>query len=276
VNARSPPRLATWLLAELGRGCRVEALSGDLLEQFEQGRSQLWYWHQVAGALVLDLLDVLRAHALSFVAAILSGYAVTTVWELGCNWAFQSVYENLSNVGRHPWSLDALLRIAGMVGTAGSDCALSLLSASIVMRVHRAHQVPVLLAFISAQVIQHIPGMIQLVARAPVLSNVGIPLATQIILTLLHAATTLVAGIWVYRRVSLKALPRPARIFTVMWLMQMLMTTLLFAAHRVNVFAYSRPEGYLSLYGLEAACGVFLAFLLWRGSPGPVGAKTAA
>lgn len=58
------PRAATWLLERFGSRSRFEPRIGDLVEQFEQGRSRLWYWRQAMGALaVAALLCVLAGVA---------------------------------------------------------------------------------------------------------------------------------------------------------------------------------------------------------------------
>src|SRR5687768_7573523 len=42
-----PPRLADWLLSRvLPMGKRGESIRGDLVEEFHQHRSQVWYWQQ--------------------------------------------------------------------------------------------------------------------------------------------------------------------------------------------------------------------------------------
>jgi hypothetical protein len=58
---RHPPRVATWLLQRLGAGRHSESLEGDLIEQYAQGRSRLWYWRQVAMAIVLARARAFRA-----------------------------------------------------------------------------------------------------------------------------------------------------------------------------------------------------------------------
>jgi hypothetical protein len=55
-----PPRVATWLLRRLAAGWHSESLEGDLIEQYAQGRSQLWYWRQVAIAIALARLHAFR------------------------------------------------------------------------------------------------------------------------------------------------------------------------------------------------------------------------
>jgi hypothetical protein len=45
MTHRAAPRLASWLLKRLGY--ENEPLAGDLLEEFHDGRTAIWYWRQV-------------------------------------------------------------------------------------------------------------------------------------------------------------------------------------------------------------------------------------
>lgn len=53
MKRTTPPPLATWMLEHLTFADRDDALAGDLLEEFRCGRSALWYWWQVASAVVI-------------------------------------------------------------------------------------------------------------------------------------------------------------------------------------------------------------------------------
>jgi len=48
-----PPRLAIWLLRHLCPGRNREAITGDLLERFAEGRSDGWFWRQVLVAVLV-------------------------------------------------------------------------------------------------------------------------------------------------------------------------------------------------------------------------------
>lgn len=52
MNRLSPPRLAVMLLSRFGP--RDEVLAGDLVEEFESGRSRWWFWQQVLAAVASE------------------------------------------------------------------------------------------------------------------------------------------------------------------------------------------------------------------------------
>jgi O-antigen ligase len=51
MTQRSPPRLATWILLHVASDYRHDSLIGDLIEEFEHGKTRVWYWKQVFAAL---------------------------------------------------------------------------------------------------------------------------------------------------------------------------------------------------------------------------------
>lgn len=55
MKSSKPPAVATWLAEHLIPGDKSEALAGDLLEQFSQGRSVAWYWREVLIAIAVGL-----------------------------------------------------------------------------------------------------------------------------------------------------------------------------------------------------------------------------
>jgi hypothetical protein len=76
---RSPPALATWLLAHFGSDYQRDSLLGDLIEQYHCGRSRLWYWEQVAAALVIASAKGLRPATVVSAARILLRVAAESV-----------------------------------------------------------------------------------------------------------------------------------------------------------------------------------------------------
>jgi len=58
---RVPPKLALWLLKEWGSSYHGESLAGDLIEQYQEGRSRAWYWKQVIAVILVARSRYLRA-----------------------------------------------------------------------------------------------------------------------------------------------------------------------------------------------------------------------
>jgi len=75
-----PPALATWLVEHLVPGDKREALSGDLLEQFNQGRSAAWYWRQVLLAILVGLSKELLILWVALGATTLSTWVFLQPW----------------------------------------------------------------------------------------------------------------------------------------------------------------------------------------------------
>ena len=107
---RSPPALATWLLAHFASEYQRDSLAGDLIEQFHLGRSRWWYWKQVIAALVVSGAKVLHVALAVSVGRILLRVAAESVAVTG----LISLFYELRRVD----SLAGLLRpalIAGVV-----------------------------------------------------------------------------------------------------------------------------------------------------------------
>jgi hypothetical protein len=76
MRSSKPPALAAWLLMHLTPGDNHDALVGDLLEEFQQGRSAGWFWRQVLRAIPASLVHELRVH---WVARSLE-FGLTWIW----------------------------------------------------------------------------------------------------------------------------------------------------------------------------------------------------
>ena len=49
------PSVSIWFLRHFGCSTKNESIIGDLVEQYQQGRSRVWYWRQVFIAISLLL-----------------------------------------------------------------------------------------------------------------------------------------------------------------------------------------------------------------------------
>jgi hypothetical protein len=69
---RVPPALASWLLEHWGSAYHGESLAGDLIEQYQEGRSRGWYWKQVIAAILIARWRFIRAMPWTTAARVLS------------------------------------------------------------------------------------------------------------------------------------------------------------------------------------------------------------
>jgi hypothetical protein len=78
VTRPAPPRFASWLLQRFAFGPQRESLIGDIVEQYEQGRSSTWYRRQVLVTVFIGATTLVRAHpGRAFRALVL---AITAPW----------------------------------------------------------------------------------------------------------------------------------------------------------------------------------------------------
>jgi hypothetical protein len=61
MSERVPPAFALWLLKYWGSPYRSESLTGDLIEQYQEGRSRAWFWGQVTTAILIARGRFIRA-----------------------------------------------------------------------------------------------------------------------------------------------------------------------------------------------------------------------
>jgi hypothetical protein len=126
MKSDRPPVLATRLLERLVSGPHGDALAGDLIEQYRQGRSGAWFCRQVLLAILAGVGKEVRDHKLLAVRAAAVGLAFYLLSAFPIIWLAQW----LANEGllRFFWSSIWLTYTA---------CAVS---GWIVARLHPAHQ----------------------------------------------------------------------------------------------------------------------------------------
>ena len=73
MTIAQPPLFAARLLKRLVPARDHDALLGDLNEEFQRGRSVLWYWAQILAAIVVGSLKDLRTHPIVAARAVVTG-----------------------------------------------------------------------------------------------------------------------------------------------------------------------------------------------------------
>ena len=81
MTGRTPPKLATFLLKQLGCAPDTDAIIGDLTEGYGCGQTTGWYWKQVLSAIAAGAFNDIRSHKLLALRAIVAGILVTALFE---------------------------------------------------------------------------------------------------------------------------------------------------------------------------------------------------
>jgi hypothetical protein len=143
MRTSHPPAAATWLLENLCSGQKNESLTGDLIEEFQRGRSRLWYWWQVLAAIFVSFYREVSSHNLLAVSAIATGW---TIWL-----SYQSVCRPLLNEVFLPWITKAPLIFGRGTpeGFAWWTIWLSVraISGWTIAKLYRAHAIGMVLVF---------------------------------------------------------------------------------------------------------------------------------
>lgn len=85
------PKLATWLLVRFSSGLHGEAIAGDLMEQYAERPSRLWYWRQVLSAIAADVVTTVAGNRWRTLCAITVGWilyaaaSVPVTWLIGAS-----------------------------------------------------------------------------------------------------------------------------------------------------------------------------------------------
>jgi hypothetical protein len=142
---KTPPAFATVMLMCLGPD--DESFIGDLLEEYESGRSRGWYWRQVLSAVLLGSARHVAAHPVSALITVAMGWATLLlaffafgdstadavagwVW----NWNRETAYAT------HVWwPFQITAAVVSYTGFA--------LSALVVVLLNRRRAAPILLAY---------------------------------------------------------------------------------------------------------------------------------
>ena len=82
MKFRKPPSLATWLLKQLGCSANNDAVLGDLVERYREGKPAAWYWKQALIAVVLSAFEDLRTHKLLTLRAMFGAAFVVACTEV--------------------------------------------------------------------------------------------------------------------------------------------------------------------------------------------------
>ena len=120
---RTPPKIASALLRCFG-GVNEGAV-GDLLEEFQSGKSSAWYWRQAAGVVYAAVIQEVRVHPTALALCVLLGWfcawavptivvrhTIDAVWRSYTSWYFANGGLPPPPLAPFTWILDIAIPIA--------------------------------------------------------------------------------------------------------------------------------------------------------------------
>ena len=140
---RSSCAIAAWLFDRLDLDV---ALSGDLMEECERGRSAIWYWRQVLIAVWVGILGAIRNHKVLALRAVATGFAME--YSFLFLWQCQ---EGLYKGDGPPPPLSIMMWIVNLSLVLLTQAA----TGWVVARTHRAHQIPMVFVFLTCFFLWH-------------------------------------------------------------------------------------------------------------------------
>ena len=127
---RSSHAIANWLFERLDLDV---ALTGDLLEERQRGRSAIWYWRQVLVAVWIAIWAAIRDHKLLTLRAVATGFATEFIFIF----LWYRYVPDLRPFSLLQWITQAMAVLLTQTVTGWT-----------VARTHRSHQVPMVFAFL--------------------------------------------------------------------------------------------------------------------------------
>jgi hypothetical protein len=125
--------IAVWLFEYLGLDA---ALTGDLLEERQRGRSAIWYWRQVLIAVWGALWGPIRDHKLLALRAVATGFAIEYVFIFA--WKYLS-----------PDGPDLpLISVASVIANLSLVLLTQTATSWVVARTNRLYQFPMVFAYL--------------------------------------------------------------------------------------------------------------------------------
>lgn len=202
MSDREPPRVATWLAQYLVPGPKRESLLGDLIEQYLQGRSGIWYWRQVLVAILVGNLHEILVHKMLAVRTLAIGWTLYYLFSFPVIWAARITESWVSQhlivcnaatfscqFWRNQLSAEPLIYLAAAV------------SGAIVARLHKKRPVAMLLLYAGSVLLFECALSLSWMVSQSV-PPVPVSRATLVIASLtvaLRAVSLFVGGMWAVR-----------------------------------------------------------------------------
>jgi hypothetical protein len=182
MRSSRPPGLATWWLERFCLGPTNDSLIGDLMEEYERGRSRVWYWRQVLAALSLNFRGEFYSHPL------LVARAAATVWSVWYLYAFVFSSSLHRLLIPSPPATGFMWMVGGCTVWAGIGW--------IVARLHREYKATMLMVFAISVLVCKLPWFYSLVVDSLGNARYRPYLLNEFLEMILTFISILMGGLW--------------------------------------------------------------------------------
>lgn len=151
------PVVAMWLLERFGVKRQNDALIGDLVEEYQAGRSAAWFWRQTAVAITRAMARDVRENRLLALRAIALGWIFQWIWQWICVFLFfHYVFPRPFTLPRPPFA--SLLFDMAIFSQY-------ILIGWLIARTHRAQAGGMVLAYVASQIPLRVWGLGQVYSQ---------------------------------------------------------------------------------------------------------------
>jgi hypothetical protein len=192
MRSSQPPIVATWLLTRFGNG--NEVLAGDLVEEYQRGRTAAWYWRQVLVAIFVGCGNEVRTHKLLAVRAVITGWAALILSSYLISFPLYKLYSRvLMDLGFRPlwfWWWHYYTYPIVLV-----PCIGGFLSGWLVARFHRAYRVTMVTVYAVSVLLTSLPEIFRLATNSLSNSRFVPYLLSHLLIECLFVVSILLGGL---------------------------------------------------------------------------------
>ena len=157
MRSTQPPTVATWLLKQFGCSPQNEAILGDLIEQYRNGRHRLWYWRQIVTAIAVSSFREVWRQKTRTLAALSAGWIIFAFYRSPLDRPlFQSISLQMNfasmqfQIPPSWWIYYGMYFLFLSFLTAIMGLIVGALSGWIVAKFQPSHRVPIVLMFVAS------------------------------------------------------------------------------------------------------------------------------
>src|SRR5438128_8487391 len=157
MRSDQPPAVATWLLKRFGCRPQNEAILGDLIEQYRNGRHSLWYWRQIVTAIAVSSFREVWRQKTRTLAALSAGWIIFAFYRSPLDRPlFQSISLQINfasmqfQIPPNWWIYCGMYVLFLSFLTAIMGLIVGALSGWIVAKFQPSHRVPIVLMFVAS------------------------------------------------------------------------------------------------------------------------------